>query len=290
MPFRHEFGTVLLFEAIIAAVVFACVVGTLAFAVVRYRAGRRAEASQETEHKRLEIWFACVVFAVAVTVVTVTARANARDYPPGNAAMQVDVTGFQWCWKFHYVQSDITTSADCADGAYPVLLLPVGERIHITTTSEDVIHSFWIPAFDYKMDAFPHHLNNFDITIPHTGEWLGHCAELCGLGHAQMEFYVRGVSASDFTAWTTANAGTFVTTPPGGSSPSPSTAVSARPPVVQSAGTLPSVPPVSSAAPTPVTSPPAPKRVSPSAVLTPTATATVSPSAALSSSSLKALP
>lgn len=211
MPFRRTFGDVLSFEGAVAGAVFAVIFIIMVVAVIKYRARPGREASQKTEHPRIEAVYAVVLFAVAIVIVTVTARANANDYPKGPPPkLHVTVTGFQWCWSFHYVEPNVTVTASCSDGDYPVLELPVGERVEITTTSDDVIHSFWVPHFRYKMDAEPNHRNTFDITIPSAGKWMGHCAELCGLGHATMLFYLKATPADQYQQWISAQHGTVV--------------------------------------------------------------------------------
>ncbi len=206
MPFRHVFGTVFSFDYVIAAIVFVAVAGFLVYAIVRYRAGAgRKEASQETEHPKLEGVYVFGVLLLAVGIVSFTARENSADYPAHpKPTMQVVVTGFQWCWQFHYVEADVTQTADCAKGQYPTLVLPVGKTVALSVTSSDVIHAFWIPEFKYKIDAFPHHVNQFDITIPEAGVWPGHCAEFCGLGHDTMLFYLRALPPAQFQTWLSA--------------------------------------------------------------------------------------
>lgn len=211
MPFRRIFDEVSTFEWALAGFVFAVIFVVLVVAAIKYRARPGREASQKTEHTLIESVYAVVLLAVAIVIVTVTARANADDYPTGpKPALHVEVTGFQWCWSFHYVESDVTVTATCGEGDYPVLELPVGKRVEITTTSVDVIHSFWVPHFRYKMDAEPNHVNRFDITIPTAGQWLGHCAELCGINHAVMLFYLRAVPADQYQQWVSTQHGSTV--------------------------------------------------------------------------------
>ncbi len=194
VPYTDVFDEIARVQWAIAGAVFAVVVGLMLFAVVRYRAGRRAEASQHTEHTKVELTYAAVLLVVAVGFVTFTSQVGTRDSAMATApAARIEVTGFQWCWTFHYVDTPVTLSATCQDGRYPTLMLPAGEPVTVTVTSTDVIHSFWIPEFRYKMDAFPDHTNRFSITAPHPGEWLGHCAEFCGEDHATMLFHVRAV-------------------------------------------------------------------------------------------------
>ncbi|HVW79370.1 MAG TPA: cytochrome c oxidase subunit II [Mycobacteriales bacterium] len=202
MPFRTEFDHTLQLEAAVAGAVFLGVVGLLAFSLVRYRATRPGAPSQHTEHPRLEAAIAAALLAVALVIVFVTRAAMAADNrAPARVALTVRVTGFQWCWSFGYTGTPVTVTAPCMAGQYPTLVVPAGEPIRVETTSRDVIHSFWVPAFRFKMDAFPDHVNSFVMTIPHTGVWMGHCAEFCGERHAFMTFHLRAVTPADFSAW-----------------------------------------------------------------------------------------
>ncbi|MGN6474645.1 MAG: cytochrome c oxidase subunit II [Mycobacteriales bacterium] len=209
MPFRTEFAKTLWFEAVFAGVVFAAVLLVLGYALARYRSGRRSGASQDTEHPRLEGAYASVLVVAAAVVVLVTRGAMAADnrgpaVPPRTV---VQVTGYQWCWQFHYLGTSRSVTASCQDGQYPTLVLPAGQPVRIETTSRDVIHSFWVPAFRFKMDAFPDHTNSFTLTVPHPGTWLGHCAEFCGEDHAFMTFRLRAVPVEAFDSWLTTSFG-----------------------------------------------------------------------------------
>jgi len=89
----------------------------------------------------------------------------------------------------------------------PVLVLPVHESVRILEHSEDVIHSFWVPEFLFKRDVIPYGTtstgrdNQFEFTATSTGSFVGHCAELCGTYHSQMNFEVRVVTAEQFQAY-----------------------------------------------------------------------------------------
>jgi hypothetical protein len=115
----------------------------------------------------------------------------------------VNIVGFQWQWQFTYQgervplpagqpPEDLTIKGTIAKP--PVMYLPVGEPIRFTTEAQDVIHSFYVREFLFKRDAFPGHLNTFDITITKPGDFGGQCTEYCGLAHQAMRFTVRAVS------------------------------------------------------------------------------------------------
>jgi cytochrome c oxidase subunit 2 len=101
----------------------------------------------------------------------------------------------------------VTVTGSCAGGDYPVLVLPAGLPVEIDLTSADVVHAFWVPYLDYKMDAFPGHVDRFTVTLPRPGRWIGRCAQMCGLYHYEMDFYLQVVPQAQFSRWLHARAG-----------------------------------------------------------------------------------
>ena len=116
-----------------------------------------------------------------------------------NPDHRITVTGIQWSWQFTYASdgSD-TTTVTGTPGKPPTLYLPQGESVQFTLHSNDVIHSFWVPAFLFKMDVIPGRTNHFEITPKQLGTFKGRCAELCGQDHARMLFNVKVVSPTEY--------------------------------------------------------------------------------------------
>src|SRR5690606_28810228 len=110
----------------------------------------------------------------------------------------VGVVGFRWSWTSNYVDQDTYEIGTPAGD--PVLYLPVDQKVKFELTSPDVIHSFWIPAFLFKMDVIPGRTNEFEVTPNKEGTFLGKCAELCGVDHWRMLFTVKVVSQEEFDA------------------------------------------------------------------------------------------
>lgn len=212
MPFVHVWDSALTFEVIIAGIVLAVVVLTTAFAVFRYRAKTRREASQNTEHKPVEIAYALGLLGIAIAIVVVTRGFNSNDglrndaqtMRPASGGAHITVTGFQWCWRFDYPQAHKTVQGNCNDGRMPTMVVPIGEPITVTTTATDVIHSWWVPALRYKLDAFPYHKNTVTFRFTRSGRWLGHCAEFCGERHAYMTFWLKAVPKQQYQQWLSA--------------------------------------------------------------------------------------
>jgi cytochrome c oxidase subunit 2 len=146
----------------------------------------------------------------------------------------INVVGFQWSWAFNYVEnvdgnpstptkvpSEISTiptnkldAPAGAEGVYdfgtpatrnpqngnpgPTLWLPKGQSVRFVLTSRDVIHSFWVVPFLFKMDVIPGHTNVFEVTPTKEGTFRGKCAELCGVDHSRMLFNVKVVSPAKY--------------------------------------------------------------------------------------------
>ncbi|MFR0357338.1 cytochrome c oxidase subunit II [Streptomyces sediminimaris] len=204
---RQVFGQVFTVETAIASFVFVTVLALLATAVVRRRAGAGRQPSQRAERNRLESYYLATLAAVAVFLVVYTALANQREQETkaDRPTTRVDVTAFQWCWKFDYpgaaARRAVSVQGNCRDQQFPTLVVPTGTTIKIRVTSKDVIHSMWIPALRYKMDAFPNHENTFTLSFDHEGHWRGRCAEFCGLRHRAMDFWVKAVSPEAYKKW-----------------------------------------------------------------------------------------
>ena len=125
------------------------------------------------------------------------------------ADLHIQVIGKQWSWDFNYlddhvydagVQAQDAMQAGGVDNGVVTLYLPVNERVLFTINSRDVAHSFWVPAFLFKMDAIPGRTNSFEVTPTALGTYQGKCAELCGEYHAKMIFNVKVVSKADYEA------------------------------------------------------------------------------------------
>lgn len=119
---------------------------------------------------------------------------------PKDDALHVEVIGQQWWWEYRYdlngdgEYDEIITAND--------LVIPTGRQVALRITSRDVIHSFWAPRLNGKKDAVPGRVHPLTIETDKTGEYLGQCAEFCGLSHAEMRIKVVALSPDKFDEWT----------------------------------------------------------------------------------------
>jgi cytochrome c oxidase subunit 2 len=201
---RRIFGHIFSVEAIIAAVVFALVCFALVFALVlsSHRRRRDRPATQQEEHTKTELAYAAAVAVVAAFVVGLSFHATAQESVHSSAgADKVRITGFQWCWRFSYPGSGRSVTGTCNGRGLPTMVVPVGRPVTLEITSSDVIHSWWVPALRYKLDAFPDHTNRVTIKVNHAGEWVGRCAEFCGDRHTYMDFHLKAVPVEQYRQW-----------------------------------------------------------------------------------------
>jgi len=194
---------------IAAFTVGALVIGLVIFALIRFRRRNVNEVPRQTTYNLpLEIVYTLVPIVIVCTLFFYTVKTQnfVQAKADDNAVHQIDVTGFKWSWAFNYLEeSNPEVGADVnAVGTIespPTLVLPVNEPVRFTLYSPDVIHSFWIPSFYYKLDVVPGRSNTYDVTPTKVGTFVGKCAELCGTYHSAMIFNVKIVPVDEYNAY-----------------------------------------------------------------------------------------
>lgn len=139
-----------------------------------------------------------------LTVIFVRATTASHVMAPGLAAdvLHVTVTARQWWWEIRYAGGLSQPSVTLANELH----LPVGRTVLVELTSDDVIHSFWVPSLAGKMDMLPGRVTRLVMEPTREGVFRGQCAEFCGLQHATMAFLVVVESAGEFQRWLTRQA------------------------------------------------------------------------------------
>src|SRR5262245_12520704 len=176
-------------------VIFICVESALLYVCWRFRDRPGAPIPKQVHgHTALEIsWtiaFAVVLLIIGIPTIRIIFRTQEA---PAATALRVDVSGRQWWWEFSYPDLKITTANE--------LHIPVGQTAAFHLHAPDVIHSFWMPALGGKRDVVPHRVNRIVLTPEVPGEYLGQCAEYCGVSHANMRFRVVVHPKDEFEAW-----------------------------------------------------------------------------------------
>ncbi len=199
--------------------VLVLVLGLIIWSCLRYR--RRSEdhfPRQFHSNTAVEVLYTAIplVMVAAIFWGTVVVE-NKIDAVASHPAVIIRVTGFQWGWKFQYINPQDPRSAPIAmvetsaepkvlaqnptGPEYPQFALPVGVVTEIVLVSNDVVHTFYIPEFNFGRYALPGVTNIFKFTPTHTGVVDGKCAQYCGLYHSEMLFSVRVTSQAGFNHW-----------------------------------------------------------------------------------------
>jgi cytochrome c oxidase subunit 2 len=160
---------------------------------------RPREGDEATTNRRLNRWVVGggVLLPLAVVLVVFTATVVAMRALPREAsaadALRIDITGFQWRYEVSYPEAGVELTDE--------LRLPVGRPVALHLTSQDVIHSFWVPELGGKLDMLPDGTNVLVLQADEPGEWAARCAEFCGLRHASMQMRVVAEPAEQFDRW-----------------------------------------------------------------------------------------
>ena len=134
---------------------------------------------------------------VLVPLLLVTLQALAALTPPKGTMLEVVITGWQWWWDVRYTGEEPQAYLRTANELH----IPVGRPVRVRLESDDVIHSFWVPSLQGKLDLVPGQVNTTWIQADSAGVYRGECAEYCGIQHARMQFRVIALPAGEFDAW-----------------------------------------------------------------------------------------
>jgi cytochrome c oxidase subunit II len=154
------------------------------------------EAEADHRVRNRLIWWGGMILPAIVLIVLLVYSAivgNASAHVEEDGQLEVDVIGHMFWWEVYYPDEDIITANE--------IVVPVDTPIRFNLTTEDVIHSFWIPRLHGKMDMIPGRTNIFVFEANQTGSFRGNCAEFCGIAHAQMVAYVHVVEQDEYDEW-----------------------------------------------------------------------------------------
>lgn len=200
---------------LLALAVFIAVEAALVFMIFRFRKKDDELPPQIHGNNALEILWTAIPMIIVIGlfvasfVVLLDVEKDADD-----ADLTVEITGFQFQWSADYHVNDLGRGESDQDSeevinitgkagveGEPTFIIPVGEPVEFKLASPDVIHSFYVTDFLYKLDVIPGRDNRFTVTAKETGTFDGQCAELCGLNHSLMRFKIKVVAREEFDAW-----------------------------------------------------------------------------------------
>src|SRR5580704_8492279 len=209
------------FMLILCTVIFVGVFAVMFYSIFAHRKSKGHKASNFHESTTVEIIWTIVPFIIVVLMALPATKTVVAMKDTTNADLTIKVTGYQWKWGYDYVKgpgegisflSTLTTPRSETNGQKPIsnlylqevdnpLVVPVDKKIRIITTANDVVHSWYVPAFGVKQDAIPGFVRDTWFKAEKTGTFRGFCTELCGKEHAYMPVVVEVLSADDYAAW-----------------------------------------------------------------------------------------
>ena len=214
------------FMLIICTVIFVAVFGVMFYSVWKHRKSVGHKSANFHESVKVEIAWTVVPFIIVVLMALPATKAVVASKDTSNAEITIKATGYQWKWGYDYIKGEgegigfISTldngHREMSNSGKPTptddyllkvdnpMVVPVGKKIRIITTSNDVIRSFAVNSFGIKQDAIPGFVRDTWFKAEQIGDFHGQCQELCGKEHAYMPIHVKVVSAEDYTAWVAA--------------------------------------------------------------------------------------
>ena len=212
----------------ICVVIGVLVFGAMFYSILMHRKSRGHKAASFHESTLVEIIWTTIPFLILVGMaIPATGTLLKMEDTRGEADVVIKITGYQWKWKYDYLNQDIgffstlSTPRDQIDqhkkkiapkdlskdyllAVDNEVVVPVGKRIRLLVTGNDVIHAWWVPALAVKKDAIPGFINEVWTQVDQPGIYYGQCAELCGQDHGFMPIVLKAVSDDDFNKWVSA--------------------------------------------------------------------------------------
>ena len=203
------------------------VFGIMLYSIYAHRKSRGVKPSQFHEHTGVEIAWTVIPFFILVGMAVPATSTLLEVYDNDDAELSILVTGYQWKWKYEYLDADgenisffsnLATSqeqiynTDVKGENYLLevdqpLVIPVDTKVRFLITASDVIHSWWVPEIAVKRDAIPGFINEAWTRVLAEGVYRGQCTELCGSYHGFMPVEVHVVSQDEFNDWTVSKRG-----------------------------------------------------------------------------------
>ena len=199
------------------------VIGVLVFSVMFYSMYAHTKkknpvAAKFHENHKVEIAWTIIPFLILIAMAVPASKTLVKIYDDEAGDVNIQVTGYQWKWQYNYLEDDISffsnlsTDMDEINNLVPkgehylqevdeMVVIPAGKKVRFLITANDVIHSWWMPAFAIKQDAIPGFVNTAWTKVDKPGVYRGKCTELCGKNHGFMPIVVKVVEQEEYNQW-----------------------------------------------------------------------------------------
>ena len=211
------------FMMVICAVIFVLVFGVMFYSILKHRKSVGHKSQELAEPIWVELGWTIVPLLIVIGMALPATKVLVAQKDTTNSDLTIKATGMQWKWGYDYIKGEgegigflstlDNSHREMSNSGNPPptdnyllkvdnpMVVPVGKKVRIITTANDVIHAWMVPAFGVKQDAIPGFVRDTWFRAEKTGDFYGQCAELCGKEHAYMPIHVKVVSAEEYTAW-----------------------------------------------------------------------------------------
>ena len=203
---------------LICTIIFIAVFSVMFYSLYAHRKSKGHKASQFSHSTFAEVTWTIIPTLILIGMAIPSTAMLIEMEDTTEADMTVKVTGYQWKWRYDYLDSGVSFYSNLATDRAEILnekekgenyllevdrevVLPIGKKIRFLVTADDVIHSWWVPKLAVKKDAIPGFINEIWTRINEPGIYRGQCTELCGKDHGFMPVVVRAVTQEEFDAW-----------------------------------------------------------------------------------------
>ena len=222
-PVSHQVYGLHMYILWIVTIIGVGVFAVMSWSIFHHRKSKGAVAAQFHHNTIAEITWTIIPILILIAIAVPATKTLVFMEQTGDAEITLKVTGYQWKWKYDYIEDDLsffTTLAKDSNEARQLnsgidpasvdnyllqvdkpIVLPVNTKIRILTTADDVLHAWWVPDLGWKRDAIPGFINDNWAYIEEPGTYRGQCAELCGKDHGYMPIVLKAVSKEDYRTW-----------------------------------------------------------------------------------------
>lgn len=202
----------------VCAVIGVVVFGVMIYSMIHHRKSRGYQPATFHDNNKLEIMWSIIPFLILVGLAIPATKVLIRMNDTAESDVTIKVVGYQWRWQYQYLDQGISFFSNLSTPYAQIhntkpkgewyllevdkpLVLPVNKKIRFLVTSNDVVHSWWVPELGIKRDAVPGFMYEAWARIDKEGTYRGQCAELCGINHGFMPIVVKAVSEEAFNQW-----------------------------------------------------------------------------------------
>ena len=194
------------------------VFGVMFYSMYAHTKKKNPVAASFHENHKVEIAWTIIPFLILIAMAIPASKTLVKIYDDEAGDLNIQVTGYQWKWQYNYLEDDVSffsnlsTDMDEINNLVPkgenylqevdeMVVIPAGKKVRFLITANDVIHSWWMPAFAIKQDAIPGFVNTAWTKVDKPGIYRGKCTELCGKNHGFMPIVVKVVEQREYDEW-----------------------------------------------------------------------------------------